>query len=62
MIGCKWVYRIKYNYDGSIERFKSCLVVKGFSQLERFYFTEIFAPVTKLTIVRKIISVATKKD
>lgn len=31
-IGCKWVYRIKKNVDGSIERYKDRLVSKGFIQ------------------------------
>ena len=32
IVGCKWVYKFKYNPDGNVEHFKSCLVSKGFHQ------------------------------
>ena len=31
-IGCKWVYKIKHNADGSVKRYKVCLVAKGYVQ------------------------------
>lgn len=31
-IGCKWVYRIKLNLDGTIERYQAQLMAKGYTQ------------------------------
>jgi hypothetical protein len=51
-VGCKWVFTMKYNSDGSIERYKARLVAKGFTQTFGIDYSERFAPVAKLSTVK----------
>jgi len=50
-VGCKWLFTIKYNYDGSIKRYKARLVVNGFTQTYGLDYSETFAHVAMLNTI-----------
>ncbi|VVA40029.1 PREDICTED: Retrovirus-related Pol poly from transposon, partial [Prunus dulcis] len=58
IVGCRWVYRIKTNSDGTLARYKARLVAQGFSQAPGLDFSETFSPVVRHTTVRLILSIA----
>ena len=54
----KWIFKIKYVVDGSIEKYKARFFARGFSQKEGIDSEEASAPVARYTSIRTIISLA----
>ena len=61
-LGCKWVFTIKYNSNGTLEQYKVWLVAKGFTQTFGIDYLENFAPMAKLNTVRVLLSMAVNLD
>ncbi|WZZ60567.1 hypothetical protein YC2023_060674 [Brassica napus] len=57
-IGLKWVFKLKRNSDGSINKYKARLVAKGYVQQYGVDFEEVFAPVARIETIRLLISLA----
>jgi hypothetical protein len=57
-IGLKWVYKVKRNEAGEVQRHKARLVAKGYLQRARIDFDEVFAPVAHLESVRVMLALA----
>jgi hypothetical protein len=61
-IGSRWVFKVKRNADGSIERYKARVVAQGFAQRPGFDYTETFAPTPKWAALRAILAIAAIED
>ena len=57
LVGCKWIFHIKRNFDGSIDRYKARLAAKGFHQRPGVDYHETFSPVVKPATVTLVLSI-----
>ena len=58
VVGCKWIYKIKTHSNGSIERYKTCLIVKSFTQDYGVDYEETFTLVARISSIRALLAVA----
>ncbi|KAL5580162.1 hypothetical protein UlMin_012604 [Ulmus minor] len=58
IIGCKWVFKLKYKADGTLERYKARLVAKGYNQTQGLDFFDTFSPVVKPATIKIVLTIA----
>lgn len=56
IVSNKWVYKIKYNPDGTVSKYKASMVVKGYHQTHGIDFFETFSLVVKFCTVKVVLS------
>jgi hypothetical protein len=61
-IGSKWVFKKKLRPDGTMERYKVRLVIKGYSQKKGEDFFDTYSPVARLTTICVLLSLVASHD
>ena len=61
-IGSKWVFKVKYNPDGTIRKFKGRIVALGCHQEEGVDYNETYAPTMRSSTLRIVLAAANQND
>ena len=61
-ISSKWIFKKKLRTDGSIERYKARLVIRGFDQKKGIDFFDTYSPVTKIATIRSLVALVAIHD
>ncbi|PHT80977.1 hypothetical protein T459_13992 [Capsicum annuum] len=61
-LGSKWIFKRKMKVDGTIDKYKARLVVKGFKQKEGLEYFDTYSPVTRITLIQMLIALAAVYD
>ena len=61
LIDCKWVYHIKENANGTIDRYKARLVAKGYKQRYGIDYEDTFSPVVKASTIRVVLVISVSR-
>ena len=58
VIDTKWVYKIKYKFKNTLDKYKALLMAKGFAQVHGFDYHYTFALTPHITTIRSVLALA----
>ena len=59
----KWVFKRKRKVDGSIDKYKARLVIKGYKQTEGLdFFFDTYSPITRINSIRMVLAIAALRN
>ena len=57
VVTSRWIYKVKYAIDGSIEKHKARFVARGFSQVEGIDYDKTFASVPRYASIGIVMAI-----
>ena len=61
-LGSKWIFKRKMKPNGTIDKYKARLIVKGYRQKEDLDYFDTYSPLTRITSIRMLIVLAVVHD
>lgn len=61
-LGYRWIFKRKMKADGTVDKYKARLVVKGYNQREGLDYFDTYSPVTRLTSIRLVLAIASLRN
>ena len=58
VVRCKWVFKIKQNAVGEINKYKAQLVAKGYSQVQGIDYNDTYTPIMQLSSLHTILAIS----
>ena len=62
LLGYKWIFKRKMKVDGSINKYKARLIIKGYWQREGLDYFDTYSLVTRINSIRMIIAIAVLRN
>ena len=56
-LGYKWIFKKKMKADGTIDKYKARLVIKGYRQKSGLDYFDTNSPVTRITSIRLVLAI-----
>ena len=53
----KWEFKRKRKVDGSIDKYKTRLVIKGYQQTEGLSYFDTYSPMTRINSIRMVLAI-----
>ena len=58
LLGYKWIFEKKMKADGSIDKYKARLVIKGYKKKQGLDYFDTYSPVTRISSIRMLIAIS----
>ena len=58
----KWVFKRKRKVDGSIDKYKARLVIKGYKKTEGLDYFDTYSPITRINSIRMVLAIVALRN